>query len=196
MNEHSVNEGMFATKLDQLQVPDLQDAIWDRISDVLDSMPSDVNVPRQSGKGTIGSNRIIGWGIAGITIAIISIILIQTNKPTIKEQKQVPPTHETAPVDSPAVPSPTPDSNIITPPNFSNKKADVLIKDSLQEPLTQPRTPLGPTIQNGVRSFRTDALFADSISILPKDSIGGFNKPRGIKGLSDSSYRIVPGKKG
>ena len=195
MNEHSGNEGLFAAKLNQLQVPDLQDAIWDRITGMLDGMSSDTGPLKQSGKGNFGLGRMLG--IAGISIAVISIILIERNTRKVEEQQQIRPTHQEVPVDSVrTIPSTVPDSNNIKPINLKNRKADVDVNDSLNDPQLQPRVTAMPDIQNSTRSFGTGTQLVDSISILPKDTISSFKDPRGIKGISDSSYRIVPGKKG
>ena len=195
MNEHPGNEGIFAAKLDHLQVPDLQDAIWDRITGMLDAIPANAGSrPKQGGKGNAGFNRI--WGIAGISIAVVSIILIERNARKVEEQPQIPPTHQEVPVDSNrAIPSSEPDSNSIKSINFNNRKVDADVKDSVNDLPLQPRVPTARDIQSD-RTFRTGTQLVDSISILPKDTISTFNNPRGVKGISDSSYRIVPGKKG
>jgi hypothetical protein len=195
MNEHSGNEGIFAAKLHHLQVPDLQDAIWDQITGMLDAMPADAGRPRQAGKGNIGLSRILG--ITGISIAVISIILIEKNTRKEEEPKHVPPTHQAVPVDSMGtVPSAAPDSNDSKSINFNDRKVDANGDDSVNELPLQPHVPTGRAIQNESRPIRTGAQFVDSISVLPKDTISGFINPRGVKGISDSAYRIVPGKKG
>ena len=194
MNEHSGNEGIFAAKLHHLQVPDLQDAIWDRITGMLDAMPADAGSPMQAGKGNVGLGKILG--IAGISIAVISIILIERNTRKVEEEpKHIPPTHQEVPVDSTGtVPSSVPDSNDSKSIKFNDRKVDA--DDSINDLPLQPHVPTGRTIQNESRSIRTGAQFVDSISVIPKDTISGFKNPRGVKGISDSGYRIVPGKKG
>lgn len=193
MNEHAGNEGMLAEKLNHLPVPDLQDAVWGRVSGMLDATPTDQGLTSGAGTANFSLYKIMIWAIAGVTIAALGIILIERNTGKVKELKQIPPIHENARQDTAAM-VPVPKESINKSASPRNNSTSI-VSDSVEAPMLQPRIPTARDGQTGGRSIQNTFKLPDSISLRPADTIARFDIPRGVKNISDSGYRILPGKK-
>ena len=197
MDERLPYEQLIAEKLNSHPVPDMQDQIWARIKAQLDmDMPTDEgdsggNSPQQpSGPG------IMGWGLSIVIIAIITAFFIfknkqqtkdttdpvTTNEQTIQpaEQAEGPPgsiirSREKATTVKPepiiAVPHTAQDSSTVAQPNLSTAAPG--IQDSVVLPRSEPVLTFTPP--------KTDTAQP------PK-------KRKGVSGLTDDDYRIIPKK--
>jgi hypothetical protein len=191
-------EQTIATKLDELALPDMADAIWTDISAQLDGdLPQDgdnpANNPPQG--GTSWSTGIkLAIGTAGI--ALLAYWLTQTNKsvttptppiPIITERKatlgdtaqQVQPVPSANPIatDVPTLNNQTPN----TPATSDNTALLPIAADSLRLQATHVPT-LKP--DSTVAPINTPSL------VLPPPG----KKKRGTQGIQDSDYKFVRGK--
>jgi hypothetical protein len=192
MDERLQYEQLIGSKLQGLPIPDMQDAIWARVKAQLDidlptSDPDEGSLP-QPPKGP-GS---IGWGLSVVIIALVSTFLILKNKPRVKddtnnpattEQTNSPAVQNTGPPDSKQSTTrktaPSADSNSASAPAFvidSATKGDVTAIDNLSMDSAKSKT-------------------ENNLQITPaemRDSTAPLKKGKGMKGLNDSDYRIVP----
>jgi hypothetical protein len=196
MDERLRYEQLIGGKLQSLPVPDMQDAIWARIK-----MQLDLDMPTDDGDG--GSTppsptapRIIGWGLSILIIALVTTFFLTKNKPAAKNNSEQPATIE-------QTVSPNAQSN--SPPlqkdNTLNTNAPVntgannsfsdIGSDSVA--MNNPLTDLPLTNDSAGTNSSSPSITlspppsADTSSVVKK-------KGRGMTGLSDSSYRIVPKK--
>ena len=192
MDERLQYEQLIGGKLQSLPVPDMQDAIWARVKAQLDiDLPSDDTDDESLSQPPKGPGSI-GWGFSVVIIALVSTFLILKNKPRVKDEtnnrirteqvtspavqntgppegKNVRSKKTAAPVDSPTngVPAIVKDSPAI---------GDFSVVDNLSVDSAKTKTPNGLVI--------TAPQKTDSATLLKKG--------RGMKGLNDSDYRIVP----
>jgi hypothetical protein len=194
MNKKTTYELTIADKLQQLPLPDMEDAIWARIKTQLDrDLPED-----DSGGSNTPQAPSGGWmwraGLLAFVAAFLTVYLL-----TKKSETPVSPQTIQQPVNTnstPLAPSAPPSSQRTTnsqnwPPSVPQEGKTVPIpfeanKDSmLSPPLAQQ--PLSDT-QAGVTALVPPPLLQDSV-LKPKP------KSRGVKDISDADYRIVPTKK-
>ncbi len=193
MNTNTPYEHLIAVKLEQIPVPDMADSIWASIEAQLDApveIPDQKTTPKIKGKGW--------YGFAGITVAVTALwwYTNHTNhsqKNTTPEKIPAVPEMPAPVIDSPALkeqiqkktipflPTPAKNDSLLLEEAPQNNRP----KDSVAErvfPLFKPdssrwhydKTPLPPI---------------DSIYTSPPPK-----KPKGVKGISDSDYKISAGK--
>lgn len=192
MDERLQYEQLIGSKLQGLPVPDMQDAIWARVKAQLDidlptNDPDEGNLPHPPKDP--GS---IGWGLSVVIIALVSTFLILRNKPTVKddtsnptttEQTSSPATQNTGPPESKQTTTkktnPSADNHNTSAPTIvidSPTKGDVRAIDDLSMDSTKSKTATNLVIAAPER----------------RDSTAPLKKGKGMKGLNDSDYRIVP----
>lgn len=192
MDQKAVYEITIAEKLEQLSVPDVADAIWARIETQLDiDMPTD--------DGPSGGNSPAGggfWNMAGIILFIAALIatIYFTNKknpanntdntidnspailtnPGTRIDKPPP-----LPVAAPRQSSNTAGQNTVPPPQVAADSANNAIDNQA----------IIPTVDSRIDSVANTAPLVISTT----DTTD--KKRRGVKGITDNDYRIVPERK-
>ncbi len=198
MDQRLSYELIISEKLESLPIPDMADQVWLRIKDQLDlDMPTDDNEPEGPAGGGSPSIRGLVW--TGLSILFITALVAifyyrnpSTNNipakeiinssapaPAIIEKDQEPP--DKIPLANPA--------NTIAPvilpkdqPAFQND--DIVTIDSAA---FQPAP--GDVLSNPV-------TVAPPVTVQPAitDSSTVQKKKRGVQGIKDSDYRIIPKK--
>lgn len=197
MDERLRYEQLIGGKLQSLPVPDMQDAIWARIKTQLDlDMPTDDGDGGSSPQSPSGP-KIIGWSLSVVIIALVTTFFLTKNKPSTKKnseepatieqtvspntQNNSPPLQQGDPVNKASAPVVTGANN-----SFSDIGSDSV---ALNNPLTDV-----PLTDDSVRTN----FPSPSVTLSPPQSTDTSSlvkkKGRGVTGLSDSSYRIVPKK--
>ena len=202
MHEKKAYEETISIKLEALPVPDMADAIWNRIADQLD-----LDMPENDGGGNSNgpsSNPFTGWmGKAGTFIFVTDLVLsfFLMNK---KEKKAAPQTvitnsqsakdtgsfidsrlHSTELVPNTGLPK---NNNGL--PHVINEVTGNAIDppaDSIVNTVVSPSLYPGDTIQNVAAvppPQRKNNI--DTTVLKPKG--------RGVQGITDDSYKIVPKK--
>ncbi|MGZ8537388.1 MAG: hypothetical protein ACXWV9_03945 [Flavisolibacter sp.] len=193
MDQRLKYEQTISSKLQALPLPDMADAIWSRIETQLDiDMPTDDGFSGNNGPQSPLPKIIIGSSAFVIIIAFISIFLLPKNK---NQNPQLIPI-----TTSPEIST----EQIIKPPGEQQK--------NIESPLNQPKqqdNSLPVVFNNTVdSSFVNQSISSiDSNKVLPNtivqnplpdlpksaDSVQG-KKKRGVPGITDNDYRIVPKK--
>jgi hypothetical protein len=195
MNERTTYELTINEKLQHLPLPNLEEAIWARVKTQLDiDMPSD-----DGGGSDPGSPSGSGWtwGAGGFIFiaALVAVFLVfkkskQQPFPTIANPVQTTTTSLTpAPqkrIDSHRAvgnkaPGPAPTLNGETPPGLLAAPPT----DSVSV-VTDNRLPVPDTLQQTTLQLPPPAV-VDTARQKPKT--------RGVPGITDNDYRIVPAKK-
>jgi len=196
MNEPLKYEQLIGEKLQGLPIPAMQDAIWVRVKAQLDiDLPTDDNDgggPSQPQPGP----GVIGWGLSVVIVALITAFFIFKNKPKTKNSITA---------------SPNNPEQILTPPVQNN--GPPLPRDNTTKKINRA---VDSGVNNSRVPFLTDSVAGDDIgkvnpvitdsivrNISPPlviatppaiDTTAQVKKGKGMKGLNDSAYRIVPKK--
>ena len=200
MNSITPYEIKIAEKLEQLPVPDMADSIWASIELQLDADLSSENTDDTSSQDATKGKPGLGKGfyLSIITaIIIIAILLYKNNKQSKKnnEQPRSPKTEMTKPIIDNSQP-------VIEPlKNNNQEKNAVNKKDSTAIPfIPGNRISFDSTIRP---VFPLNKIDSSAAVLKNKPQLPSFdssfinsplNKPKGVKGISDSDYRIF-GKK-
>lgn len=193
MNERKAYEQTIKGKLEAIPLPDMENAIWTRIETQLDiDMPTDdsegdaPSPNNPSGFGWIG-----GAGIIIFVVALISIFI--TNNKTNTESSPTPTETSITPSDT-VTPSITPtinqdDDPLVVSPSNSLSASPIDTSNA-----SAPN--LAPPFVAPVADDTTPAVSRapDTNLILP-DSTAPKKKGRGVQGINDDDYRIVPAKR-
>jgi hypothetical protein len=196
MNQKTTYELTITGKLQQLPLPDREDAIWARIKTQLDrDMPTD-----DDGGNTPDAPSGGGWfwgaGIFLVVAALITAFLL-TNKPTPNVQPAPLKTIQTN------TPSATVEKNSEPPPqtlpfnSSSSPPVPTIGRSPLAtDPITAPLTgavSAQPTVSLPMPdSVRQTTFMAPPPVAL--DTTATKKKARGVTGITDNDYRIVPQK--
>ncbi|HWI93625.1 MAG TPA: hypothetical protein VNT20_20230 [Flavisolibacter sp.] len=197
MDERLRYEQLIGGKLQSLPVPDMQDAIWARIKTQLD-----LDIPTDDGDDgntppSPTAPRIIGWGLSILIIALVTTYFLTKNKPsaknnsvqpTIIEQTVSPNTQNNSP---PLQKQNTIDKTTAPVSTGANNSFNDIGNDSLAQ--YNPVTNVELTDDSVRTNFPSPSVTLSSLQ-LPDTSSIIKKKGRGMTGLSDSSYRIVPKK--
>jgi hypothetical protein len=189
LNSNTPYEVTIAQKLQQIPVPDMADAIWVRVERQLDiDMPTDdgSQAPPSSPPGS-------GW-IGGAALALFVAALVFV---IIKREKVTPavimPQQNNTTISAPG--SGTSGSNkevqnnapvILTPGATPNKPPDLVAAPAAGADSLLSNLPLRDTPQANTVLLPQPQVFTDSVK--PKPG-------RGVRGISDGDYRIVPTNK-
>ncbi len=194
MDQKAAYEITIAEKLEQLTVPDVVDAIWARIETQLDiDMPPDDGPT--GGKSPSGGGS---WRIAGVFVfvaALVATLYFTNRKPTNNNPDKV--IESPATITNPGNTFDKPPPRTVTPvQQFAPATdKDVLTNSPLLVDSSIDRAPDQQSIL--VPDSRPDSLavsppLAPPV-FFPTDTTG--KKRRGVQGITDDDYRIVPKKK-
>ncbi|HEX8331327.1 MAG TPA: hypothetical protein VF622_01825 [Segetibacter sp.] len=190
MDQRLSYEQLIAGKLQSIPVPDMADAIWARVEAQLDiDLPTDDSgsAPQSPPSGP----GIIGWGLS-VFVVVLLFLLYKNNSKT-----------------SPLQNSGTTNQQIIKPVenNTDPQEQDVReIRRSItitgQAPVdnatikqdSMGTNPIVISMPSKVDSVTRDIIQPPVVSSSPKDTIATGKKKKGVGGLSESDYRIVPKK--
>ncbi len=196
MNERATYELTIAEKLEQLKAPQLVDSIWARIEAQLDlDMPTDDGPSNPPAPPTAGPGKWIGAGILGLILLFFAyqfinnkqqpapakqpVIETPASNSTTEQTAQPPPNNTAVPVQQP-VRNKAANGDVINKPDSSN--------NILPQPLVLPA-------QDNVAG-NDEVLPAAPLNNVPPvaapDTIP--KKTRGVKGINNDDYRIVPKK--
>ena len=195
MDQRLKYEETISSKLQALPLPDMADAIWSRIETQLDiDMPTDDGPPGNNAPKSPTPRIIIGGSAFIIIVAFISIFFLSKNKNQDQLQEQI--QNTTSPSTS--------SEQIVKPPGEKTNNATL--------PLNQPKQQDNglPIVFNNTTdsSFVNPVVLPDSNKVLPNilvqnpkpdlpktiDSVQQGKKKRGVSGITDNDYRIVPKK--
>lgn len=193
MNEKKRYEQIITGKLDALPLPDLQDAIWARIEAQLD-----IDLPTDDGGGNTPSSGAPsgpGWiGGAGFLLFVAVLITFFTLKKNNNEQPL------TTPVSKPLIQKdsllntnaqPPPASRSALPvPVTTNSPINVAVPDRI-DTSSKALGVAAPSLQDTSVPISRVPL----PDLQPKDTTVTKKRVRGVKGITDDDYRIVPSRK-
>lgn len=193
MSQKAAYELTITEKLEQLSVPDMVDAIWSRIETQLDlDLPTDDGPPQPPSSPVNGSGAWLGSLFIAALISAIYFLNIKPSQPGGNEATGTP---------SPVIVSP-PGNNIDRPPPATgasppstNTPSQNLSTGSLPGRDSSAATDSLLTAQDLVIDSGQGQPVVTP-QVLPvtgaTDSIK--RKGRGVRGINDSDYRIVPTK--
>jgi len=189
MDQRHTYEQTITSKLDILPLPDMADAIWSRIEQQLDTdMPTDdgSNGPAPSSPTP---KLFIGGSVFVVLVALVSFFLLR------KTSTQQRPTINTTPA-----PAKT-EIQVSKPPGESPPKSFQPDKEVQNNPIRVLNTSADSFAAipgfNLIDSLqKQDALVETPPPVIlpPKDSAVQGKKKRGVSGLNDNDYRVVPKK--
>lgn len=188
MNEHLPYEVIIAQKLQDLPSPDMADAIWTRIEKQLD-----IDMPTDDGGNAPSSPTSGGWigGAAfGLFVAaLITIFLLYRNEKSTTPQVQpqsIPATQSPVENSNDTVRAAEPNNIILRPPASD---AEPPPPGVAAPQATLPDSNAANEVTNLPDSVRSAPVISPPQQQPVQDSV----KPRrGVAGISDSNYRIVP----
>ena len=196
MDERLRYEQLIGGKLQSLPVPDMQDAIWARIKTQLDlDMPTDDGDGGSSPQSPSGP-KIIGWGLSVVIITLVIIFFLHKNKPATKTTNDNSTTTEqtiqpSVQNNSPPAPGGNTINKTTTPVTTgTNNTLPGVATDSV---IQQNFTGVMSVADDSVQTNSSPQLVTTASPQMP-DTTAQVKKGRGMKGLTDSSYRIVPKK--
>ena len=196
MNQKTRYELTITDKLQGLPLPDMEDAIWARVKTQLDlDLPTDDN----DGDGPDAPSGGSGWSWGGsmfiLVAALVAVFFLRKNNSQL-QTTPINSVQSTTPVQTPAQQQTTG-----SPPALLQKDASL-----------QPVTPTGLSPGDFLRS-PTDSIAGVPTTALPlpdsqqavvvlppvqADTVNSAKpkpKTKGVKGLTDDDYRIVPAKR-
>lgn len=192
MRNKETYEITITSKLGALPLPNIEDDIWSRIEAQLD-----IDMPTNDGGGNTPPPKSpinFGWlggaGLICITAILISIFSLTQSKD--REPSSTTSSQEVSQEQQDSLSDERP------PPSASPPKSP---KTSPNVTLSNPNS-AGPSIDSSTTTNIVPSLLKDSpqiqsappVAIAPqKDSVPP-KRSRGVKGISDSDYRIVPKK--
>ena len=194
MNQKQAYEITITSKLEALPLPNLEDAIWSRIEAQLDTdLPSDDgggNTPAP--KSPINFGWFGGAGLFCVTAVLFSLFMLTQSKDRERSTNTSSQEISTGQVDSTSAESPpqaTPrrrPPTALSPNITSNDSNTAFIPIDSSATVNQPF----PTLTRD----SSQVQFAPPVAIVPQKDTTPPKRSRGVKGISDSDYRIVPKK--
>lgn len=194
MDQRLRYEQTISSKLDALPLPDMADAIWSRIETQLDiDMPSDDGPSGSNGPQSPLPRIIVGGSAFVIIIAFISIFLLPKNKN--QNQQQLP--NAISPglsIEQTIKPPGEQRKNIESPLNQVKQQDNTL--PVVMNNLSDSSLVMPSIIPPDSNKVTNNALVQNPLPLPPKiiDSVQQGKKKRGVSGISDNDYRIVPRK--
>ncbi len=197
MDQRLPYEQLIGAKLQGLSVPDMEDMIWARIKAQLD-----IDMPIDDTNGDGGDDDPsapltrgpLRWGLSVVLIALIAAFLIFNNKPTsIDNNPSLPAITQPAnqPSNQPTGPPPGDEITITPriPPVTATPVGQSVDTASLQPDTNLPvTTAIDPSLSNVPDSIFT---LAQPPPVKP-DTVPAPKKGKGVRGLNQDDYRIVP----
>jgi len=188
MSQPTTYEQLIARKLQDLSAPEQADAIWSTIEHQLN-----IEMP-VNGSGSGGLDNP-GWWIGGgslFTIFVAALTYIFVSKQNLETERNLnetpAPTHYQQPIKT------TKDSTSqsLLPLKTRSKQPEAAspageIKEELRDSSSTISIP---------QSLPAPAVIQDAATSLPPaDSVVTRKKPRGVRGINDADYRLVPAPK-
>ena len=194
MNKKTTYELTIAAKLQQLPLPDMEDAIWARIKSQLD-----LDLPEgDGGSSNTPQTPSGGWmwsaGLLAFVAALLTVFLLtkKSEQPESTDKINQNPESVTAPLPKQKPgPFPIPGNSPFVP--LPGSSAGTILnrpqEGSRDSAITPPLT-LGAPIDTlpSATAFLPPPLLQDSV-------IRTKPKTRGVKDITDADYRIVPTKR-
>jgi hypothetical protein len=191
MDQRLKYEQLIAGKLESLPFPDMEDAIWARVKAQLD-----IDLPPGDDEGGAPQSPtgpgIVGWGLSIVIIALVTAFFINKN-PKAKELKNI--TAPTEQIILPAEQTKGPPGTATSLPSGSrpvkNLPGSPLIQNTVDSVQQQDITIILP---NAIDSSKGNPAPPVTLNV-PTDSIPSVKKKgKGISGMKDEDYKIVPKK--
>ncbi len=192
MSNRQQYEQTIAGKLDALPLPDMADAIWARIEAKLDA-----ELPPENGPGRQTPNFPAGgFFIGGLSIILLTVLYLLFKPAPNQQQPQITiPVNNTTTV-QPAQPqkqnSPPGNNTIVTAPAGNNAAGVATLPAVLKDSTFTSNLP--PAL---LPDTTTQILKQPLVAVKTppkKDTLPPAKKGRGVSGISDDDYRIVPKK--
>lgn len=194
MNQKTAYEQIITGKLQAAPVPDMADAIWARIEAQLDLDLPQNDPPPTNGPSTPSGGIILGGFSLVFVIALITFLLLKkeptqnpttlqpANNTTIQQNELetfVPPNEETSLKSIP----------VTLPP------ASTVLLPSISDSNTISATPSAVIAGNDSTTGALPVAISTPVSTSQKqDSLLPIKKGRGVAGIKDEDYKIVPKK--
>jgi hypothetical protein len=185
-------EQLIAGKLESLPIPDMEDAIWARVKAQLD-----IDLPGDEGGAGTGSPTVppmVGWGLTIVILSLITAFFIYKNKPaatnlpdqTTPAQQTITPAQEVKPPplkgDKPSVTTTTTESASLPEPTV--RQQDSMQAQDVVNSFTK-------AVDSVMKDISSPVVAANKV----KDTIPAVKKKgKGVSGLKDEDYKIVPRK--
>lgn len=204
MNNKATYEVIIAQKLEQLPLPDLQEAIWSRIEDQLDlDMPGDEGGPDAPDAPTSPdwTNLLYKAGPFAVIVAVVTIFIINKNNTaknrSAQSNKSVPATQQVDRKPATGAGPPVAAENktavqkgqTVHYPAAPKEPVSQLVDSVSQQPVVASTQ---PPATDSVQQAAPTLVQADATEQKPAPPPQ--KKSRGVKGISASDYRLVPKK--
>ncbi len=192
MSNRQQYEQTIAGKLDALPLPDMADAIWARIEARLDA-----ELPPDNGPGGHSPNFPAGgFFIGGLSIILLTVLYLLFKPAPNNQQPQIDiPASNTTTV-QPAAPlpqsSPPGNSSIVTAPAGNNAAGAPALPPIQQDSNLISNIP--PALLPDTATQTAILPQVAAVSPPKKDTLPPAKKGRGVSGITDDDYRIVPKK--
>ena len=192
-------EQLIGAKLQGLSLPDMENMIWARVKAQLDiDMPTDDGDGGDNGPQSPVAPAPIRWGVTIMIIALVAAFLFFTTKPTTTENNPALPINS-QPVAQPSNEPTGPPAGdpILTPPPLLPQLTPTPVGSSIDTTSVQPDLSLPVTTGiDSANSNKPDSIFAQATPPGVKtDTIPPKKKGKGVSGLKEEDYRIVPKNK-
>lgn len=199
MNRLLPYEQSIATKLDELPLPDMADAIWADIAAQLDGdLPTDGEnpAPGNNPPGGMSWAKGITLAVGAAGIALVAYWLTQVNQPapTAMPANPLPVEQKTTQPDTAQAPQPVQGANTNTPeppPTKTPTTSDAAVPDNMAlPPISADSVRLQPTDPPAVKADSAAVPAQTPSLVLPPPG----KKKKGTQGIKDGDYKFVQGK--
>lgn len=177
-------------------MPDMADAIWTRIEQQLDiDLPTDDGGSNDPAPLSPSGPSAIGWGLSVVLLALLTAFLLYKNDSSTKKPSiQLPASPNQKPTEpaQKATGPPNAERTVKLPDNtvqnrLQNTKLNTKPDSARQQPVVIAPLQAPDSLQTTI-----EPLVA---APAPKDTATPAKKKRGVSGINDGDYRIVPTKK-
>jgi len=187
MSQPSTYEQLIAQKLQELEVPDQANSIWATIEQHLN-----IEMP-VNGPGSGGGSANPGWWLGSgggslLTLFVATVTYILISKQKLERDRHL--DDAPASIQSKQPSKTNPDTAKLSVPLHEIRKTQPQTSKPNEE-LQQAVAPASDTVS--VAPLPKDVIEAP-VQPIKKDTVPAAKKPRGVRGLSDNDYRIVPDK--
>jgi hypothetical protein len=188
MSQPTIYEQLIAQKLQELAVPDQADAIWATIGQQLNiEMP--VNGPGSGGLNNpgwwIGGSGLFTLFVATVTYIFVSRQNLETernvNDTPVSIEYQQPLENKKDTLSHTAFPMEIKKNKPAVVPGSDGGKKEEAVPSSIEE------------TENSSPAQKIEEVPA--APLVPTDTVVTGKKARGVKGISDADYRLVPSRK-
>jgi hypothetical protein len=196
MNQKTTYEQIMTEKLQHLPLPGLEDAIWARVKEQLDADLPDTDGGTAPPDAPSGGGWLWGAGLFMVVAALVAVILF-TKK---SNENLIPASVTTQQNTLPSATAEKPAPDLPAATSTKNEQGNVPVLSS-GDPSAVPNVvvPLLDSLSTNtaVKLPRADTLPQTAFVLPPTiatDTVPA-KKKRGVNGLTDADYRIVPKKK-